>query len=47
LCSNKLHLVIIWRAGIVNVSSGWMRVIEVIIVKWTMTIFRFQILRAP
>jgi hypothetical protein len=34
LRSNKLHLVIAWRAEIVIVSSGWMRVTEVIVVKW-------------
>jgi hypothetical protein len=30
---NQLHLVIVWRAGIVNVSSGWMRMSEVMVVK--------------
>jgi hypothetical protein len=47
LFSNKWHLVISWRVGIVNVSSVWMTEIEVIIMRWSEwpTIFDFQILR--
>jgi hypothetical protein len=36
---NKPHLVIAWSARILNVCSGWRRVIEPIVVKWTHTVF--------